>query len=117
MKKLFLFATIALFLFTACEPQDNTPKNPLVGTLWTYNNVDYIEFLDESNVKMFGGTGEDNGTYSIEGNIVYFNDLCAAENFTATIYYSAEFTSNTLKVKYNHYGGSDYYYYATFVRK
>ena len=113
-KLLLVIGVIVLSLFTACEePKEDT--NPLSGTLWGYNSVDFIEFVGDKKVKVFGKSGEDEGTYKIIGkNKVSFENLSAVANFTPVEWHSATFTSNSLTVVYSQYGSN---YTAVYVKQ
>lgn len=96
MKKLFLLATIILS-FAACE----TKENELEGTKWSYNNVDFIEFLEDNEVYMHGVSGDDRGTYEVSGSTVDFNDCVLHYNGIDITFTGATFTKKELNVKFS----------------
>ena len=115
MKK-FIFFLLAMFasccLFSSCESNVNEefPKNTLNGTLWESKetlwdgsilNI-YIEF-NGNTVSTWASDNfywSDSGTYSIDGNTVYFSGLEWKNIAGSKKIKSAQFTSNTLTVIY-----------------
>ena len=104
------------------DPSKNDlPKNPLAGTLWSYDDVTslgkeqytrYIEFLDETNVRIWDTNNMSSnavatGTYSISGSNVTFNGVWS--KYWMKYYIRATFTSNTITAyyKYTAYNSSE----------
>lgn len=126
---LLLFLVTCVFL-TSCsnENGDEPIKNPLSGSLWSFNDnvlyenekfTRYIEFVDDKIVKVwdtfegsFGGVYS--GTYSVEGNKVRFSNLY--DKYWWWSYVEGTFTSNTMKVLYK-YPDDDYLYDNIYIKQ
>ena len=115
MKKVFYLMLVlsAITMSFSCSKDDDTlgNPNPLKGTLWYVEDevtvfekhefTRYIEFVDNTTVKIWdtSGHGPYNGTYTINGNKVIFNNLY--DRYWYRYYISATYTSRSLTVAFS----------------
>ncbi|MBQ1199653.1 MAG: hypothetical protein IIW05_01330 [Paludibacteraceae bacterium] len=116
MKKVFYLMLVlsAITMSFSCSKDDDTFENPnpLKGTLWYVEDevtvfeknefTRYIEFVDNTTVKIWDtdGHGPYNGTYTINGNKVIFNNL--HDRYWDRYYISATYTSRSLTVAFSY---------------
>ena len=93
------------------EPKEETPINPLVGTLWAEDDDDYptyMEFTGENTVSVWGGgwsVADCNGNYRVSGNNISFT-LTGVDGWgNVSRFTTGSFTNNTLRITYY----SEYY--------
>lgn len=121
----------AITMCFSCSKDEEEPKNPLKGTLWSYHEVcyyegtiisectRYIKFADNTKVIIWESEGFEPrwvGSYEINGNTVDFQNL--RDLFRDVYYEDATFTSDSLKVRYfTNAGRTDGPYYAIYKRE
>ncbi len=121
--------------FSSCSDDEddkssgNSIGNSLKGTLWYVDDevtvfgkknefTRYIEFVDNTTVQIWDtdGHGPYYGTYTVNGNKVYFKNL--HDRYWGRYYISATYTSRSLTVGYSfnaeHTTGP---YYETYTKK
>ncbi len=110
-----LFMVTTCMVFVSCSKED-VDENPLVGTVWSVEEeyasgngtyTHYIEFLDESTVKVWDTTlwsGTYTGSYSIKGKDITFSNL--RDDYYKFI--DGSYYSSSLKVnlQYDSFGGT-----------
>lgn len=113
MKKIFLLFLMLTtsFFMVSCSEDDENGGNPLVGTLWAYDDVtaftqtpytSYIEFIDGNTVKVWDTYSSSvicTGTYSIEGNKITFYNL--HHNYWDRYYMYATYSAKSLTIYYS----------------
>ena len=121
--------------FSSCSDDEddkssgNSIGNSLKGTLWYVDDevtvfgkknefTRYVEFVDNTTVQIWDtdGHGPYYGTYTVNGNKVYFKNL--HDRYWGRYYISATYTSRSLTVGYSfnaeHTTGP---YYETYTKK
>lgn len=92
-------------LFVSCDtPEETTPTNPLVGTLWVEedNYPVSVEFTGDNTVSLWGGYHIScSGTYKIQGNNVVFTLKGTDSHGLTDVYKTGMFTNNTLRITYH----------------
>lgn len=111
---LFIFAStlVAMFMLSSCSNEDETSANPLKSTLWSFDDevsvfekdyfTRYIEFVDESTVKVWDTDNGQvyTGKYKVDGNNVTFYNL--HDTYWGWYYISGVFSSNSLTISYSY---------------
>ena len=125
---MLILASCVCFSSCSDDDDDNSMGNSLVGTLWYVDDevmvfdknefTRYIEFVDKTTVQIWDtdGHGPYYGTYTVNGNKVYFKDL--HDRYWGRYYISATYTSRSITVAYSfnaeHTTGP---YYDTYTKK
>jgi hypothetical protein len=125
---MLILASCVCFSSCSDDEDDKSIGNSLKGTLWYVDDevtvfeknefTRYIEFVDNTTVQIWDtdGHGPYYGTYTVNGNKVYFKNL--HDRYWGLYYISATYTSRSLTVGYSfnaeHTTGP---YYDTYIKK
>lgn len=127
MKKIICMMLLCTLMggFCSCTKDENS-SNPLKGTLWSFDDevtvfeknefTRYIEFIDDTNVKMWDtdGHGPYSGTYSVDGNNITFSNIY--DKYWGYYYVKATYTSRSLTL-YKKYDGLDNLYSDVYTKE